>query len=189
MRANPRNFPVAPPRGVGFLDLSTYTGWAYGCPRQTPVCGTWDLSKDWDSGDTAEQLYDVLCDFLEWFEPAWLVMEAPVAPNAIVSNMGAWECQLGLAAITRLVGKHFGLRVFQYASNTMRAEVLRGLPWHSSNRAKGQGKPVDVIQKWANDQGIFPPDHNAGDALVGLEYSLRSHCGAGFVRDFASGGG
>jgi hypothetical protein len=186
---NPRGFPDAPQRGVGFLDLSTYTGWAYGVPRQTPYCGTWDLSKDWDSGDTVDQFYDVLCDFLEWFKPSWLCMEKAIAPNAIVSNVDAWNTQIGLAAVTRLAGAHYGLRVFEYPSQTMRAEVLRGLPWHSSNRKKGEAKPVDVIQAWANENGVFPPDHNAGDALVGLEHALRIHCRAGFVRDFAQGRG
>ena len=198
MRDNPRGFPEAPTGGLGFLDLSTYTGWAYGLPRQRPHCGTWDLSKDWESGDTVEQFYDVLCDFLEFYKPGWLVMEKAIAPahknkktgevRATISNIDAWNTQLGLAAITRLAARHIcGMTVFEYASNTMRADVLRGLPWHSSNRAKGQAKPVDVIQAWANAQGVYPPDHNAGDALVGCEYAMRIHCSGGFVRDMASG--
>lgn len=183
--SNPRNFPDVQFGGMAFLDLSTSTGWAYGIPRQTPHCGVWGLSKDWDSGETVDQFYDLLCDFMEWFRPDWLCMEKAIPPNLITSNVGAWNVQIGLAAVTRLVGSHYGRKVYEYPSMTIRSEVLKGLPWKTKGK-KGNAKPVEIIKGWANANGVYPADHNAGDALVGLEYAMRVHCRAGFVRDFGN---
>ena len=42
-----------------------------------------------------------------------------------------------------------------------------------------------VVEQWCADQGIFTPDHNAADAVVGLEHSLRLFSRKGFARDLA----
>ena len=179
---NPRLFPSATRGGTAFLDLSTMTGWAYGHagdPR--PLCGTWQLPKTHEDGKTFDAFYDVLCDFLEWFEPARIVAEAPLPPGTTRSNMLTWKCQIGLLAVARLVASQYGRTVREAHVDTVRAAVLKGRPWKGK---QADGKPV--IVGWCQEQGLNPPDHNAADALVGLEYSLRLYSRRGFARDLAA---
>ncbi len=187
-----RGFPEVEPQGTAFLDLSTMTGWAYGhAGDPAPVCGTWKLPRYEEDGRSFDALYDVLCDFLEHFEPARIVAEAPLPParmrrdgsvQATVSNASAWECQIGLLAVARLAASHYGRTVRRANVDKIRATVLKGLPWRGR---QAEGKPV--IMQWCHDQGLNPPDHNAGDALIGLEYALRLYSRRGFARDLAGG--
>lgn len=180
MRDNPRGFPSAPPGGTVFLDLSTSTGWAYGHPRNKPVCGTLVLPRTHEDGQAFSGLYEALCDLIEWLEPRRIMAEAPLPPGTTTSNMLVWKCQIGLLAVARLVACQYGLVVREASVSMVRANVLKGLPWRGK---QADGKPV--IMQWCHDQGLNPPDHNAGDACVGLEYALRLYDRKGFASDLA----
>ena len=182
--SNPRQFPAVKTGGTAFLDLSLSTGWAYGHsgdPR--PVCGTWLLPKTHEDGAAFDALYDALADFIEWFAPGRMVAEAPLPPGTTKSNMLTWKCQIGLLAVARLVASQYGRTVREAHVDTVRSTVLKGRPWRGK---QAPGKPV--ILQWCHEQGLNPPDHNAGDALVGLEFALRLYSRAGFARDLAMAG-
>lgn len=177
-KLTPHDLPVRAKGGVAFFDLSTRTGWAYGFSGARPDCGVVHYADFADDGRTFAQHYDFMCDFIEHFEPSRLVMEAPL-PATVVSNTSAWECQLGLAAITRLACRHYHRSCRMASVRTIRTAVL-GSGFIPKNKAKG------VVMEWCSLNGIDTPDHNAGDAAVGLEYALRTYHRKGFARDLAS---
>jgi hypothetical protein len=181
MSAAERLFPPIARGGTAFLDLSLTTGWAYGhAGDPKPVCGAWELPRTHEDGAAFAALYDVLCDFHEHFEPKRIVAEAPLPPGTTRSNMLTWKCQIGLLAIARLVASQYGMAVREAHVDTVRATVLRGRPWKGK---QAHGKPV--VMQWCHEQGLQPPDHNAGDAIVGLEFALRTYERRGFSRDLA----
>jgi hypothetical protein len=185
MSANPLGFPQRPSGGVAFFDLASVTGWAIVQPGgdDRPICGAWALKGVHEDGSLFASLYEALCDFIEWFRPSRLYMEAPLPPGAIKSNMDAWLTLIGLVAVARLAGSHtHGKTIRTVPVSQVRAEVLKGYQWRGN---KDKDKPV--IMMWARDHGFAPADHNAADALVGLEYCLRTYHGKGFVRDLAQG--
>jgi hypothetical protein len=193
MRENPRALPHQPEGGILFLDLSGVTGWAYGVPGQKkPSCGAFKFPSFDESGATFSAAYEGVFDLLEFYRPDRVLMEAPL-PVAFYdsqgnikvtkSNTSTWRCQIGLMAVTQLAGAHYGITVRQVAVSTIRAEVLRGYKWRGKQTVKDD-KPV--IMQWAHDHGFDPPDHNAADALAGLEYSYRLYTGGGFIGDLAT---
>lgn len=177
---NPRLFPDVETGGSGFFDLATMTGWAYGQPAEKPSCGVFDLKGNHEDGSLFSSLYEALADFIEWFKPSRLYAEAPLPPGTR-SNMDAWIILIGMVGVARCVGAQYGLSIRLISASTIRGEVLRGLPW---NQGLKKGKPV--IMQWCHDQGLNPPAHDAADALVGLEYALRTYSRRGFAKDLAA---
>jgi hypothetical protein len=183
-KSNPQGLPPHPEGGFLFLDLSTVTGWAYGLPGgPRPVCGAFVYPAFSGDGATFGAHYEALADVLEHYSPKRVMMEAPLPPNAVTSNIDTWKCQIGLMGVTQLAAKHYGLTVRDESVRTIRSKVLVGYRWHGKQLVKGE-KPV--IMQWAHDHGFDPPDHNACDALVGLEYQMRLYAGRGFIQDLAS---
>jgi len=167
--------------GSGFFDLATRTGWAYGHPGVLPSCGVFDLKGSAEDGTLYAALYECVCDFIEWHKPTRLYAEAPLSPQGTKSNMNAWLILIGMVGVVRCVGAQYGLRVRLMNLSKIRSDVLSGLPWNQ--KQKNGKKPV--VEQWCADQGIFTPDHNAADAVVGLEHSLRLFSRKGFARDLA----
>jgi hypothetical protein len=185
--------PQLPHDGILFLDLSGVTGWAYGLPGgPRPSCGALKFPSFDESGTLFSAAYEGVFDLLEFYRPGRALMEAPL-PVAFYdrqgnlkvtkSNTSTWRCQIGLMAVTQLAGAHYGITVRQAPVSTIRAEVLKGYQWRGKQTVKND-KPV--IMQWAHDHGFDPPDHNAADALAGLEYAYRLYTGGGFILDLGT---
>jgi hypothetical protein len=184
MRENFRGLPQQPEGGILFLDLSSVTGWAYGVPGdRKPSCGAFQFPSFDESGATFSAAYEGVCDLLELYKPRRAMMEAPLPANTTLSNMGAWKCQIGLIAVAQLAGAHYGITIRPAHVSTIRAAVLVGYKWRGKQMVKND-KPV--IMQWAHDHGFDPPDHNAADALAGLEYAYRLYTGGGFILDLGT---
>lgn len=165
--------------GILALDLSkSGTGWAYGHPavlrsrsaielaiahgdRAVPLSGSKPM------GTAADSMGRVFCAFSDWladsittFSPGVLVFEAPL-PGGRQSSINAGRLLIGLASVAELIAERRGLRVYEVAVSTVRKHFC------------GDGRATkDDVMAECRRRAWEPVDHNAGDALAALDYSI-----------------
>jgi Holliday junction resolvasome RuvABC endonuclease subunit len=155
----------AAPGGLLALDLSSQVGWAYGRPGQRPVNGTWVLPWIGGSGAKFASFENELAAAVELYDPAHLVVEAPL-PLPAQNNADVAKQQLGLRAFVLAEGYRSSIPVHEVDAYTVRKDILG-----TGRFAKGTVKR-EVIA-WCRRQGIDVPDDNAADACVLWTYFAK----------------
>jgi Holliday junction resolvasome RuvABC endonuclease subunit len=155
----------AAPGGIFALDLSSQVGWAYGRPGQRPVNGTWVLPHIGGSGARFASFENELAAAVELYDPAHLVVEAPL-PLPAQNNADVAKQQLGLRAFVLAEGYRASIPVHEVDAYTVRKDLFG-----TGRFPKGRVK--EVVFKWARGQGFDVPDHNAADACVLFAYFAK----------------
>lgn len=150
------------PGGVLALDLSLRVGVAYGYPGDRPHAEAWKLGGGMHSlGEVSAALDQTLCDAIDIFQPARLVVEAPL--------VGKWqtsaELMLGLWWRVQETAWHHELRVEKVAANTARLGVLGRGYLGKSAEAKS------VVMDWCRTVGWSVNGDDEADAMLLWAYA------------------
>ena len=151
--------------GVFALDLSSATGWAYGCPDDpAPLNGVWLLTEGY-AGRLFASFENELEDAIVLHRPALILSEAPLPPTT-TSTAVTWRQQLGLAALAETAAYRHDIDYREVASSTIRADVLGTARFPN-------GKAKSAVLAYCQAQGWRVPDDNAGDACLAWKYACR----------------
>ena len=157
------------PGGVLALDLSLTTGWAFGSPDETPICGIWKLPR-FIPGAAYNELQRVLTDACAALRPGLLFVEAPIMDYTQDSH----RLLLGLSAHVDSLGQQLSIPVREEHVGTIRVRTIGTcrFPKETPNQSGSQAAKAGVY-KWCRAQGWSPPDDNAADALVCWKYACN----------------
>jgi Holliday junction resolvasome RuvABC endonuclease subunit len=154
------------PGGILALDLSRWTGWAYGqIGDTTPKFGTIRLSDTLEEARYAA-FQETVEAMLEAMQPSHLVLEAPLPLPAHNSLMITAQ-QLTLRGIARMSAWRASVARSEIDVGTVRQDIL-GRRYFAKDQVKRE------VLRYCLRRGWRVPDHNAGDAcLVWLWYARQ----------------
>jgi hypothetical protein len=151
-----------PTGGVLALDLSSFSGWAYGhLADRDPAFGTWRLPPEGGEGARYAAFENELALAMDELAPSKLILEAPLSFAALlgVSNMRVMCQQYTLRGIAYAEGWRASIPVSEVSADIVRLEMLG-----QSRFAKDTVKREVV--RYCRRRGWRVPDHNAGDACL-----------------------
>jgi hypothetical protein len=162
---------VPGPGGLLTLDLSGHVGWSYGNGGPVPdIYGVWHLRQPTRAG-RFDAFRTALEDALDQWQPAEVLMEAPLPPMAQTSANSARQ-QYGLAAYVEGECAGAGIPVLERSADAVR-RLLIGRS--RSRRGNGGpdlfGRPVQLsIKQMVIDHvrglGLPVSDDNVADAIA-----------------------
>lgn len=153
------------PGGILALDLSSWSGWAYGCRNDPqPVSGTWRLAPG-SLGRLLASFENELEDAITLHRPGLIMAEAPLPPTAR-SNAATWRQQLSLAGCAECAAYRHSIPFREQAASTMRTLILGTCRFPAGNSKA-------VVMAHMDKLGWRVADHNAGDACVVWLYAVK----------------
>jgi Holliday junction resolvasome RuvABC endonuclease subunit len=152
--------------GVLSLDLSRYTGVAYGTSdlKLPALWQCWVLPQR-TLGERLNAFRSEFTSFCVEHMPSLVFKEEPLAYFA-GDPLHVIREQYGLHAIVESECVDLGIRVAEQSPSTIREEVL-GCGWFPKGKVKA------VVVRWAQQHGIDTDNDNIADAAVGWEFAVR----------------
>lgn len=176
--------PAAPPTGgVLALDLARITGWAYApLSWNRPRFGTWHLPETGGEGLRLMAFENELIEAILLFEPADIVMEAPMrflpvhrdrhGRMKIDSSRAAMWQQIGLRAMVKMQAVRNCIPVTEVSPDIVRSEIL------GFSRVPGQRGAIKFhVIRWCRANGMPVDDDNDADACMIWEWHRRRIAG------------
>lgn len=175
------------PGGVLALDISSFTGWAYGSDAHTlPSWGVWELSGIKNIAESCVGLANELIAAVRVLQPKRIVYEAPLTNAGHRVDPKIPFLLIGLAAHVESEAYRLSIPCRHYHSSEIRKLVL-GLgnfskPLHGKGKvrqprdggtARLVGDAKEEVKLWTDRVGWASiTNHNARDAAVLLRYEL-----------------
>lgn len=148
-----------PSGGVLALDLSRTTGWAYGpIDAVNPACGSWHLPSTGGEGARFAAFENVLCETLDAYQPAKMLLEAPLALPGHNSMQVSCQ-QFGLRALAYVEAYRASCAVSEIGATNVR-QALLGQAWFAKDQVK------KIVVAYCRRRGALVRDHNAADAVM-----------------------
>jgi hypothetical protein len=159
------------PGGILTLDLSGHVGWSYGTGGPVPdIYGLWHLRQP-TRGGRFHAFRTALGDAIDQWQPAEVLMEAPLPPPAQTSA-GSARQQYGLAAYVEGECAEHGIPVLERSADDVRRLLIgrsrsrRGNAGPDLFGHRVQQKIKDMVIAHVRSLGLPVHDDNVADAIA-----------------------